>query len=140
MLWGTPLYKETAKNTGQWRNKFEVVIAASNGYNKNEDSKFKTPAGYKNILGPLDASTNAPLDCNKVDTYMGMQTFTKGPFDPELCAAACAAKSAANLKSGSTRTCQFFNTYMQMKNNEPQGQICAMVSGSCRRPSCPSSL
>jgi len=31
VLWGTPISPETAVNTGQWRNQFQVVIAGSNG-------------------------------------------------------------------------------------------------------------
>jgi hypothetical protein len=31
VLWGSPITAETAVNTGQWRNGFQVVIAGSNG-------------------------------------------------------------------------------------------------------------
>jgi hypothetical protein len=56
-LWGYPVYAETAKNVGQWRSQFQVVIAGSNGYNKIPD--YGTPAGW---AGPtvLPAAINAP--------------------------------------------------------------------------------
>jgi hypothetical protein len=43
VLWSGPVNAENAVNAGQWRNKFQVVIAGSNGYvNKSID----TPSGY----------------------------------------------------------------------------------------------
>ena len=30
-FWGGPVYTDTATNTGQWREQFEVAIAGSNG-------------------------------------------------------------------------------------------------------------
>ena len=57
-LWGYPVYAETAKNAGQFRSKFRVVIAGSNGYNR--DPIFHTLHGW---TGPvvLSSAINAPL-------------------------------------------------------------------------------
>lgn len=46
------------------------------------------------FAGPiqLGGAINAPLDCNRVDTYMGGH-FLPGPLDPNLCVAACIAQS-----------------------------------------------
>ena len=121
--------KDNAKNSGQWRNKFQVVIAGSNGYVSNSISPQD---GYTGPTYLGNAAINAPLDCSGADTFMGAKTFTNGPFDAGLCAAACSAQSAYNIrnppKNGKPKTCQFFNTYMLLKNGIPEGQYCSMVS------------
>jgi len=68
---------------------------------------------------------NAPLDCNKRDTYMGVRIWNSGPFDVNLCAAACTAQSVNDLMIGINQTCQFFVTYELSKNGVPMGQYCA---------------
>ncbi|KAI5198402.1 hypothetical protein E4T38_07559 [Aureobasidium subglaciale] len=72
------------------------------------------------------AAINAPLGCNKADTYMGVKLFNTGPFDTTLCAAACTAQTKYNLKhppsTGKAATCQFYNTYEMYRNDVYQGQ------------------
>ena len=122
--------KDNSKNAGQWRNKFQVVIAGSNGY----VSKSIAPQdGYSGPTFLGNAAINAPLDCSGADTYIQPKVFTSGPFDAGLCAAACSAQSAYNLAhppsdGTNPKTCQFFNTYMLLKNGVPEGQYCSMVS------------
>lgn len=132
VFWGGPVTAANAKNAGQYRTQFQVVIAGSNGY----VSKSIGPQdGYNgpNVLG--NAAINAPLDCGGFNTFMGSKIFTSGPFDAGLCSAACTAQSNYNLqhppKTGKPQTCQFYNTYMLYKNNIAQGQYCAMVSRAC---------
>ena len=52
--------------------------------------------------------------------------FTATGFDTTLCAAACSAQSAYNLRhppaNGPAQTCQFYNTYAMYKNDVYQGQ------------------
>ncbi|KXJ87526.1 hypothetical protein Micbo1qcDRAFT_236389 [Microdochium bolleyi] len=130
VFWGQAVSANLATNVGQWRgSQFQVVIAGSNGYNK-----FGTPAIPK-YNGPVDlgnAAIQAPLDCSGYDTYLGVKTFKDVPFDPSLCAAACTAQSDYNRahppSSGYVKTCQFFTTYMLIKNGEPQFQECALYT------------
>jgi len=135
ILWGNAVSSSLATNTGQWRGSdFQVVIAGSNGYTK---YGFPLPAGY---VAPADLGTaaiQAPLDCSGYDTYLGVRIFTDVPFDPDLCAAACTAQSEYNRahppinadgSAGYVQTCQFFDTYMLLKNGKPQFQECALVS------------
>ncbi|PSN74204.1 hypothetical protein BS50DRAFT_605806 [Corynespora cassiicola Philippines] len=130
VFWGGPVNKDNTNNAGYTDNSFVVAIAGSNGYNKGQAGEQVT--GYD---GPtqLDAAINAPLDCNdSFDTYMGVKIFTEGPYDPKLCAAACTATSDYNREHppeiGPVKTCQFFNTYILLKNGQFEGQYCAMYT------------
>lgn len=130
VFWGGPVSKDNTKNAGQWRNKFQVVMAGSNGY------VSKSIAPQPGYTGPTylgSAAINAPLDCSGADTYIQPKVFTDGPFDAGLCAAACSAQSAYNLRHPPTdgtkpKTCQFFNTYMLLKNGVPEGQYCSLYT------------
>jgi hypothetical protein len=90
------------------------------------DIIVKTADGYSDNLSLGNAAINAPKDCAGADTYMGAKIFTTGPFDTTLCAAACSAQSAYNLRhppaGGKAQTCQFYNTYTMYKNNVYQGK------------------
>jgi len=100
-----------------------VVIAGSNGYVNN--NYFQTaPTGYTVPYSLGNVAINAPLDCNKHDTYMGVRIWNSGPFDVNLCAAACTAQSVNDLLIGINQTCQFFVTYELSKNGVPMGQYC----------------
>jgi hypothetical protein len=112
VFWGGPVSASNANNYGYTDNQFQVLIAGSNGY---VSTTVAPVTGYTgpDCLG--NAAINAPLDCNgTVDTYLGAKIFTAGPFDPSLCAAACSATSAYNLRhppaTGSPKSCQFYNT------------------------------
>ena len=129
VYWGGALSADTAVNDGQYRRDFHVVIAGSNGYTS---TSITTPPGYSPGVALGNAAINAPLDCNKADTYMGVKIFSTGPFDAGRCAAACTAQSEYNLRhpprTGSPKTCQFFNTYVLYKNREPVGQYCSLYN------------
>ena len=122
--------KDNAKNSGQWRSSFQVVIAGSNGY------VSKSIAPQDGYTGPTylgNAAINAPLDCAGDDTFMGSTMWSDKPFDAGLCAAACSAQSDYNLAHppaapAKPKTCQYFNTYLLLKNGVTEGQYCAMVS------------
>ncbi|KAH5641617.1 hypothetical protein HBI51_134850 [Parastagonospora nodorum] len=122
VLWGGPVSKENALNEGQWREKYHVVITASNGYVR---TSSLDPQSGKAI--------NAPLDCNNNDAYMGMRLLTdNAPFDPQRCAAICEATTAYNIQHPETgkapRLCKFYNTYILNKNYISQGQACSMYT------------
>jgi len=61
---------------------------------------------------------------------MGYKLFNDGqPFEPARCAAACEAETKWNVEHLNSRMlCKFFNTYVLMKNGEPQGQYCSMYT------------
>jgi len=129
VYWGGPVDAKTAVNAGQWRRDFRVVIAGSNGYT---NDAIAVPDGYTGpaVLG--NAAINAPLDCNKANTYMGVKIFTEGAFDAGRCAAACTSQSEYNIahppKNAPPMTCQFFNTYVLYKNKAPVGQYCSLYN------------
>ncbi|KAI0197983.1 hypothetical protein F4808DRAFT_269718 [Astrocystis sublimbata] len=131
VFWGGPTSVDNAKNTGFRYFGFDIVIAGSNAY---DSLTAPRPNGYAapTALGP--AQINAPLDCGGFDTYMGSKMFTTGPFDPALCAVACSTQSEYNLAhppaKGPAQTCQFYNTYLLLKNGLPEGQVCSMYSMS----------
>jgi hypothetical protein len=122
VLWGGPLSQDNALNEGQWREKYYVVITASNAY------------VLSSSLNPLSGKAiNAPLDCNDNDAYMGMRLLTdNAPFDPERCAAICDATTQYNIQHPETgkapRLCKFYNTYILNKNYISQGQACSMYT------------
>ncbi|KAF4551540.1 Hypothetical protein D9617_13g100410 [Elsinoe fawcettii] len=134
VYWGGPVTTENAINDGQWRAKFQVVMAGSNGYQNNS---IVTPPGYNAPVYLNDAAINAPYDSFGFDSYMGVALFNSGPFDIKLCADACNLKSKYNREHPPTdgtpvTTCQFFNTYILYINqsSNAQGQYCAMYSES----------
>lgn len=127
-FWGGPVYTDTATNTGQWREQFEVAIAGSNGYSS---LKTQTAEGYKQIELKNNA-INSPLDCNNQGSYMGYQLFTQGAFDAKLCAVACQQTNKYALEhppaNGKPSLCRYFNTYILLKNGVSQGQYCSMYT------------
>ncbi|KAL1655473.1 hypothetical protein SLS61_001937 [Didymella pomorum] len=123
VLWGGPVSEDNARNEGQWRDQYHVVIAASNGY------------VLTSSLNPLSSKAiSAPVDCNNDDAYMGMRLLTdNAPFDPQRCAAICDATSQYNIDhpgdpSVPPRLCKFYNTYILNKNYISQGQACSMYT------------
>ena len=96
-IWGQKVSKDSATNTGEGRDDFEVVITGSNGYNKgtyNKDTYVpKTPP-----------SCSKPQSCgNKIHDQplynMGQKTFP-GPFDVSLCAAYAQKQNEVNRIKG----------------------------------------
>ncbi|KAI6909135.1 hypothetical protein KC318_g4057 [Hortaea werneckii] len=108
VYWGGPVTEASATNVGQYRRDFHVVIAGSNGY---VNKSIATPDGYQPPVALGDAAINAPLDCNKKDTYMGSKYNLAHP-----------------PKNGVAQTCQFFNTYILYKNSQSVGQYCSLYS------------
>lgn len=94
MYYGGPVSAETATNTGQWRRKFKVLIAGSNGY---VNGNIATPDGYSPGVSLGKVTMNVPTkNCAGDPTYLGVKTFQDGPFSAEKCAAACTATSDWN--------------------------------------------
>ncbi|KAF2113355.1 hypothetical protein BDV96DRAFT_662375 [Lophiotrema nucula] len=139
-LYGYPVAKESATNTGQWRGPadanrktFHVVIAGSNRYSKL--APCPSPASYTNFTSPsrlLHGAINASLAADGSDTYLGIKLYNNGPYDPSQCAAACQAQTAYDgstaASDGSYKPCNFFNSYILAKNNVPQGTYCSFYT------------
>ncbi|KAI5203542.1 hypothetical protein E4T38_05123 [Aureobasidium subglaciale] len=136
VFWGGPVTTGNAKNAGQWRRDFHVVIAGSNGYVSN---KIVTPPGYTDPIPLGNAAVNAPFDCQGKDTYLGVRIFQTGPFDISKCAAACTAqadyaRAHPPANGGEVKTCSWFNTYVLLKDNVAVGQYCALYKNSWEVP------
>ncbi|KAI5273791.1 hypothetical protein E4T47_03005 [Aureobasidium subglaciale] len=127
VFWGSQITAENAKNTGQWRNKFRITIAGSNGYT---NTTVTPPRGFQ-LNDDLDNSAIVdPLDCNSYTTYLKHVMLTGGgPFDPSLCAVACSAQTS-DAGNDTTGHCRFFNTFLVHKNGNPLGQDCYMYNQS----------
>lgn len=121
-LWGSPITPESAKNKGQYRRDFQVVIAGSNGYTKNNP-----PEAQAGFTGPvaLGGAINAP------NSYIGQKYFA-GVYDAGLCAGACQANTAYNRRhpraDGTYDACNFYNVYLLSKNNQPEGTYCSLYT------------
>ncbi|KAL1633160.1 hypothetical protein SLS56_003022 [Neofusicoccum ribis] len=136
-FWGSALDISTATSSGQWRDKFQVAIAGSNAYTSNKIGGKIT--GWTDPLNLNNAAMQAPLrDCGRTWTYMGYKLFQSGPFDVNLCAAACDAQTAYNIahppSSGYTPLCAAFDTYQLTMTNRTgsyvQGQMCTMYTSA----------
>ncbi|KAI5272739.1 hypothetical protein E4T47_04101 [Aureobasidium subglaciale] len=132
VFWGGPVSQSNANNYGQYRNKFQVVIAGSNGYMNNT---LAVPEGFTSAQYLGNAAINAPLDHEGYDTFMGSRIFTAGPFNASLCAAHCQAQNAYNIAHPPTdgspvKICNFFNTYLLYlnKTSNSQGQYCSLYT------------
>jgi hypothetical protein len=127
-FWGGPVYTDTATNTGQWREMFEVSIAGSNGYSS---LTTQSADGYKQVE-LKNSAINSPLDCNKQGSYMGYKLFVQPAFDAKLCATACKETNKWALEhppaEGKPQLCRYFNTYILLKNGVSQGQYCSMYT------------
>jgi hypothetical protein len=131
-IWGAPVSVEQADNFGQPRASFQVVIAASNAYNKNAPP-LSVP-GFTNAFG-LGGAINAPLGANNKDTFMGSKFFPFSQdqgFTLETCTSACTAQTAYNKahpnKNGTFKTCVFVNGYVLSRAGVIQGLYCSMYS------------
>ncbi|KAL5115322.1 hypothetical protein ACEQ8H_006767 [Pleosporales sp. CAS-2024a] len=99
-IWGQNVTAAAATNTGGFQAGFEVVIVASNGYNKNI------------YFPPNPPSCTRRQDCgglihNHGPYCIGQKTFP-GPWDPALCAAYATSQNQQNKKAG------FFNSWWSL--------------------------
>ncbi|KAG9517107.1 hypothetical protein KCU93_g8897, partial [Aureobasidium melanogenum] len=128
VYWGGPVTASNALNSGQYRNKFHVVIAGSNGY---VNRSIDTPTGYTGPTYLGNSAISAPqTDCAGYNNTLQGYLWTTGPFDAGRCAAACSAYNANPSGSGVAQTCQFFNTYVLRNNGKDAGQYCALYQQS----------
>ena len=117
-LWGAPVSAAEATNTGQYQDSFQVVIAGSNGYNKDSP-----PPPVSCYSGPqeLGGAINAPPSSG---SYMGYQYFpfsqSQG-YDPQTCADACDAQTLYDSQhpaaDGSFMPCVSLRCHMNLSCN-----------------------
>lgn len=119
-FWGTAIPTKALTNKGQWRNKFHVVIAGSNGYSVTNPT-YDVPGFDGTSTGR--ATVNSPNQC---DSYITFKSHT-GPYDPNLCAADCLAEQTNPAQFGG-KVCRFFASYQLVKNGQIQAQICALYT------------
>lgn len=131
-LYGYPISANSATNTGQYRDQFQVVITGSNGYVKNWPAPTLT-----NFTAPVSLGScliNAPHDpVTGKNTFIGSKAFDTGRYDPSLCAAACQANTLydkTHPTAGATTydACNFFNSYISLKNGIPVGTVCSLYT------------
>lgn len=128
-LWGAPVCDDEATNYGQYRAHFQVVITASNAYNK-----VAPPAPIECFSGPteLGGAINTPTNTG---SYMGYKYYPFSQdqgYTPQTCAAACQSTTQYNQKhpdsTGFYQSCIQFNSYILSKNGTPLGLYCSMYN------------
>lgn len=142
-LWGSGVDAASATNTGSYRDDFQVVITASNGYAKTNNTIPATPPGWDNPQQCTGGAHDHPQTC------IG-QHFFPGPYNPALCADYAAAQNAENSEksqgtiwsfswtswwwkrnfslSYNPLKCTFFNAYMIKKDGVGQGTYCSLFA------------
>ena len=131
VFWGGPVTEDNILNTGHKHSRFHAIIAGSNGYvNQTVDAAD----GYSPATFLGTASIDAPQDCFGHDTYVGFKFWSDGrAFDSHRCAAVCDAQNEYNIAHPSAdgtplKFCNFFNTYLLLKNDIVQGQTCSLYT------------
>lgn len=94
-------------------------MAGSNAYvqkvNVTDTPEFE---GYSTDTYSSGGAIEANKDCYGNNTYLGVQIWRDGQFDPKRCIDVCEPNN----------DCHFVNTYLQLKNNVPYSQHCSLYS------------
>ncbi|KAM7187394.1 hypothetical protein V8F20_010979, partial [Naviculisporaceae sp. PSN 640] len=87
--------------------------------------------GYRGPIYFGDATINAPLDENSMDTYIGYKFFPE-TYIPDLCGASCTSTSNYNKKhpgaSGEYQECKFVVAYRYLEDGVEKGLFCTMYT------------
>lgn len=127
-LWGSSISRQTATNTGQYRQDFHVVIAGSNGYDKTFFQQAEQVSGFnaaQNISGQA---------ITKAQAYFLGSEFFAGPYDPTLCGYYATAQTSANrdyAKAHGQKTYQpanCFNAYYVYRSDYAWGTYCSIYN------------
>ncbi|KAF2723249.1 hypothetical protein K431DRAFT_283054 [Polychaeton citri CBS 116435] len=155
-LWGSNIDASLATNTGSMREDFEVVITASDGYDKTNVTVPEPPcpppttSSSTSISKATSTPTSTPTwphrphptgpspwkpgnDCHgkaiNAPHYSIGSHFFPGPFNPQACSDYAVAQNKANQRSSrGGPTCEMFNAYYLHKNNQPFGTYCSLFS------------
>jgi hypothetical protein len=136
-LWGSGVDAAAATNSGQSRGAFQVVITASNGYQKTNDTTPPTQPGWQ---APQQCGNKGGFAHSHPSTCIGTGFFP-GPYDPTVCAGFASAQNSKNQQSSiwskwlsiftgsyNPLKCNFFNSYMLKKNGKAMGTYCGLYS------------
>ncbi|EME44698.1 hypothetical protein DOTSEDRAFT_24689 [Dothistroma septosporum NZE10] len=123
-LWGSKIDANSATNTGQTQEQFEIVITASDGYTKTDSA----PAPQVPIPNPPKQPKNCGNKGIDAPKYCIGNNFFPGPFNPTSCYLYALALNSANQKAGISQSCKFFNAYYLLKNNQPHGTWCNLYN------------
>ena len=131
-LFSNPITPDKAKNAGQYRQDFHVVIAGSNGYARDAVPEIDGFDGTRLRNGAIEALA----DCTGTQTYMGYTQFDISgatPYNVSRCAAACREATAYNVAhpradGSETPACNFFNSYVLSRNGVAEGQVCGLYT------------
>ncbi|KAF7193288.1 hypothetical protein HII31_05382 [Pseudocercospora fuligena] len=122
-LWGSSIDASTATNVGQKDEDFQIVITASNGYDKTNVTTPPNPV--PNPQKPPKSCGGKGIDAPK---YCIGQNFFPGPFNPKVCYLYALSLNSANQKAGINQSCKFFNAYYLFKNSKPHGTYCNLYN------------
>ncbi|KAI5193696.1 hypothetical protein E4T42_09312 [Aureobasidium subglaciale] len=120
-FWSVPICAKDATNTGQYREKFHVVIAGSNGYNLVDcagDVDGWTKETYDGCT--INADPTLCTYGGRPDSYISNSRID-GDFIPEACQAACDAKT----KSNPLEPCNFVTSWAYLLDGQYKYQVCA---------------
>lgn len=133
-FWGNLIGPNLATNKGQWRDKFQVVIAGSNGYNI--DSCETAIQGWtQQQLGTCTINSPATTCAGGGDSYLTYKSFSDGNMDNTRCKAQCDALTKQNPAT----PCNFFTSYMQVHNNQCGIQFCSFYQRAWDKSYCTNS-
>jgi hypothetical protein len=130
-FYGLPLDVSSATNPGQYRGEdFFTSKAGSNAYSVIPP----TPAGFTGPVNFNDASIQPPAAL--AGTYMGIDKFPGAPYNPQVCADACTAKTVYNQQEAARkglstyRQCRFFDIYVAYTNDASPLLTCTYYTQS----------
>jgi hypothetical protein len=126
-LWGSTIDNTTATNAGDWREQFQVVVVASNGYDKTNTTTPTVPCP-----GFSQPQTCGGKAINLGSLFTLGSQFFPGPYNPSVCQVYADQQAAINKKSAQAKGRSFytpvnmFNAYMVTLNGKPQGTYCTL--------------
>jgi hypothetical protein len=133
-LFSSPVVNANVSNAGQYRNKFHVVIAGSNGYLREPEDDV--PGYDKQWFG--NAAIGATVDCEGHYTYMGYKSYDPSTYSLARCAKACTEQTTYNIahapgNSTAMQLCHFVNSYIEKEDGVATAQKCALYSKAWKK-------
>lgn len=116
-LWGSSIDSTTATNTGYTTEQFQVVITASDGYDK---TNVTVPATPPQCTLPPSNNNCYGNAINSPKHWLGAKFFP-GPFNALICSKFALEQKAINVAANALQVPQMFNAYYLHKNGKPHG-------------------
>ena len=121
-LWGSNIDSSTATNTGYTNRQFQVVITASNGYDK---TNVTIPAAPPSVPNPQPKNCGGKA-IDAPNFWLGSKFFP-GPFNPLVCGDYASKQSAVNTAAGASKV-SMYNAYYLHKSGKPHGTQCSLYN------------